>query len=388
MANDLPTPATNPERFAAKAAGMDIKTPTPVTSMEKYLDAIAKGNSIENLKDVVIEDPENGEVLKYDAEQDKWVNGTASGGGGTSDYTDLTNKPKINNVTLAGNKSLSDIGAADASETYTETEVDALLAEKADADDVYTKTEVDTELTKKVDKVPGKGLSTNDFTNTDKANLATALEKANAAAPQSTTYTRAEVDTALAAKLNTADVDAAISSTSTNPVQNKTVQAPIARLVDAGAKNFMKSEAQSKTDGGVEFTVNSDGTYTLNGTATVSTWFVLSTGNTIKAGSYVLTSGVEDLGRDVIVAIAPSMSINDAIMRSDTIPTATFTTDQAGMLFAIRVQNGASFSNVVVKPMLCTAEDYAISQQFVQYAPSNRELFEMILALQNAQNGG
>lgn len=32
------------------------------------------------------------------------------GGGGTSDYTDLTNKPSINNVTLNGNKSLNDLG--------------------------------------------------------------------------------------------------------------------------------------------------------------------------------------------------------------------------------------------------------------------------------------
>lgn len=30
--------------------------------------------------------------------------------GGTSDYTDLTNKPSINNVTLSGNKSTSDLG--------------------------------------------------------------------------------------------------------------------------------------------------------------------------------------------------------------------------------------------------------------------------------------
>lgn len=76
MANDLPTPAPNLEKFAAKAAGMDIETPTPVTNMEKYLDAIAKG------------------------------------GGGTSDYTDLTNKPQINGVTLSGNKTASDIGCA------------------------------------------------------------------------------------------------------------------------------------------------------------------------------------------------------------------------------------------------------------------------------------
>ena len=32
------------------------------------------------------------------------------GGGGTSNYNDLTNKPSINNVTLSGNKSLSDLG--------------------------------------------------------------------------------------------------------------------------------------------------------------------------------------------------------------------------------------------------------------------------------------
>lgn len=32
------------------------------------------------------------------------------GGGGASDYADLTSKPQINSVTLTGNKSLDDIG--------------------------------------------------------------------------------------------------------------------------------------------------------------------------------------------------------------------------------------------------------------------------------------
>jgi len=44
----------------------------------------------------------------YDTE---WVD-QSGGGGGTSDYTDLTNKPSINNVALIGDKSLSDLGAA------------------------------------------------------------------------------------------------------------------------------------------------------------------------------------------------------------------------------------------------------------------------------------
>lgn len=35
---------------------------------------------------------------------------SATASGGTSDYTDLTNKPKINNVELSGNKTTSDLG--------------------------------------------------------------------------------------------------------------------------------------------------------------------------------------------------------------------------------------------------------------------------------------
>ena len=36
----------------------------------------------------------------------------SGGGGGTSNYNDLTNKPTINNVTLSGNKTLADLGIA------------------------------------------------------------------------------------------------------------------------------------------------------------------------------------------------------------------------------------------------------------------------------------
>jgi hypothetical protein len=42
---------------------------------------------------------------------EKYLSG--GGGGGTTDYTDLENKPKINNVELSGNKSSSDLGLQD-----------------------------------------------------------------------------------------------------------------------------------------------------------------------------------------------------------------------------------------------------------------------------------
>ena len=43
MAENLPTPVTNEEKFAARAAGMVVDVPTPVTRMEKYLNAIGEG---------------------------------------------------------------------------------------------------------------------------------------------------------------------------------------------------------------------------------------------------------------------------------------------------------------------------------------------------------
>lgn len=91
----------------------------------ELMDALG-ASTIEDLSDTEITDLENGEVLKYDADQGKWVNGTVSGGAGTSDYTDLANKPKINGVTLAGNKSLGDLGIIDATE-LTNAQIDTIM---------------------------------------------------------------------------------------------------------------------------------------------------------------------------------------------------------------------------------------------------------------------
>ena len=49
------------------------------------------------------------------------------------------------------------------------------------------------ELSDKVDKEPGKGLSSNDFTNADKAEIAKIKDKAN----KTDVYTKAETDSAI-----------------------------------------------------------------------------------------------------------------------------------------------------------------------------------------------
>lgn len=54
----------------------------------------------------------------YDLMRARTLSGGGSGGSGTDNYNALTNKPKINGVTLQGDKSLSDIG------TYSKAEID------------------------------------------------------------------------------------------------------------------------------------------------------------------------------------------------------------------------------------------------------------------------
>ncbi len=68
------------------------------------------------------------------------INSTGGGSGGTSDYTELSNKPKINNVELSGNKTTSDLGIVipDVSNFITK-DVDDLT-------NYYTKVEVDTKI--------------------------------------------------------------------------------------------------------------------------------------------------------------------------------------------------------------------------------------------------
>ena len=78
MATGL-TPVTRREMYLSAAAGETETSalPTPVTREEIYLNKIANGSG---------------------------------GGGGTSDYSDLSNKPQINSTELSGNKTSSDLG--------------------------------------------------------------------------------------------------------------------------------------------------------------------------------------------------------------------------------------------------------------------------------------
>lgn len=317
------------------------------------------------INDLVISQIRQRLEILYQMVDELETSGGGGGGGGTTDYNELTHKPSINNVTLSGNRSLDDIGVSQAIS-------DAL-------------TPVQTAISGKVDKVAGKGLSTNDFTNTDKVNLSTALSKANAAAPQSTTYTKAQVDTKLAAKLNTADVDDALSGTSTNPVQNKVIQAPVAKLVNDGAKNLLKNTATSRTFSGVTFTVNNDDSVTVTGTATGSTGFRIAGAQgsnayadaiPIPRGRYTIypsNSGSSTIRWGIGIMTASNATRNVTYI-FDSPVTIDVTNDTTRYDFTLAVSNGTVCNGETLYPMICTAEDYEISSEYVPYAENNYEL--------------
>ena len=197
---------------------------------------------------------------------------------------------------------------------------------------------------------------------------------------------------ALAGKLNTADVDAALSNTSTNPVQNKAVQAPIARLMDAGAKNLLNlnTTLTSHEHRGITYKNNNDGTIRVSGTSNANDSYVtiydLSSDNFlgVSKGRAVVIASTSD---DVSIGIVPKKEggvYGPTISAYKSSPVVyTIPSDFSGFLLRVGVYKNGTTVNEDVNGMICTAEDYAISPEFVPYAPSNRELYEMILALQS-----
>lgn len=108
-------------------------TPTGVsadTSYHSYQEQLVSGTNIKTI---------NGESILGEG------NLEISGSGGTTDYTQLTNKPQINSVELSGNKSLSDLGIQPAGNyieagTGTQTQINTItVLTQAEYDGLSTK---------------------------------------------------------------------------------------------------------------------------------------------------------------------------------------------------------------------------------------------------------
>lgn len=162
-------------------------------------------------------------------------------------------------------------------------------------------------------------------------------------------------------------------------------------LVSNGAKNrlpFKIADIKSQNTGGtwsgntytfngVTFNVSADGTVSVNGTATGgNAAFVISPTEkfTIETGEWVL-SGCPSGGS------TSTYNISIAGTASDTGNSVEFS-GCTSQFVRIYVLNGATANNLTFKPMVCSKSEWTISQQYAPYAPTNRELYEMIIALQ------
>ena len=96
-------------------------------------------------------------------------------GAGVSDYNLLENRPSVNGHTLEGDKTAEDLGLMPKGGAYTKEEADGRFETKEKAaSDLQAVTKA---IGDKVDKVAGKGLSKNDYTDEDKAKVQAALQK-------------------------------------------------------------------------------------------------------------------------------------------------------------------------------------------------------------------
>lgn len=150
-----------------------------------------------------------------------------------------------------------------------------------------------------------------------------------------------------------------------------------ASLIDAGAKNKLDHTAYTRTVNGVTYTVNADRSITItsDGTNTQSLLYLTQSAS-LPSGDYILSgcTGGSSTTYDLRVKVGDTVTHN----YDDGTP---FTADGSPIEASIVVR-AAQTLNITIAPMICTADDYAASPDYVPYVPTMLELYQMIQALQ------
>lgn len=154
----------------------------------------------------------------------------------------------------------------------------------------------------------------------------------------------------------------------------------VKKLINDGAKNRLNlAAAQTVTDNGITFTVNTDMSIHMDGSTTGTAWIHVPV--TIKAGTYKFT-GMQEAGGSTgayrlefrttptsgVLAVCDSTDGTDVTFNNDT-----------NCYFNVRVNNMSFPVDIgkTVYPMLCNPDLYRMTSEYRPYAPTNRELFLM-----------
>jgi len=174
---------------------------------------------------------------------------------------------------------------------------------------------------------------------------------------------------------NAVDIDTTLSNTSTNPVQNKVVQAPIASLVDRGAKNLFKYSPVGVPE--ISYVINNDGsvTVTADNTTTVHI-LVLGFVTNLDDGEKYTLSGITGGSYDNSYgfAIATSTAYGKVFLSDGHVD---FVKTSEMYQFELVVRAGQSWTKTFY-PMICTKAAWDISHKFVPYCPSMAEMYALL----------
>jgi hypothetical protein len=291
---------------------------------------------------------------------------------------------------------------------YSKSEVDNALAAKANT------TDVDTALDDKVDKVAGKGLSTEDYTTDEKTKLADIAAGAevnvqsdwnqstdsaddyiknkplfntaynastNKAATMSDITTSAENGTLTGYEKKTGNVaatDKIVEAIGKLETKADTNENNILYNIKDGVQNIFQLAAGTRTAGGVTFTINADGTITLSNTATSDAVFIISENLNVSDDTYVL------YGDGFITGIF--MDTYETGYTNRRTFTTSVVTNSNTKIWRLIISSGTNCNGVTIRPMLCLKSLYDADPTYQPYAMSNAELTAAIQALQAQLN--
>lgn len=167
----------------------------------------------------------------------------------------------------------------------------------------------------------------------------------------------------------------------------ETQKAALIELVDGGAKNLLQNTAATQTINGITFTVNQDGTITVDGELTggsaVLNVATVSTGSEFNGA---VLSGCPSGGGDSTYRLYFQLNSGSYTTYASDTGNGAEIANAPDSSCRIRIAVYQSVSNLIFKPMICTKAQWDISQQYVQYRPSYQELYEMVLALQGGNS--
>lgn len=149
-------------------------------------------------------------------------------------------------------------------------------------------------------------------------------------------------------------------STSTSKILNGTIEAPL--VLSNATRNLLNPTLATTTQNGVTCTNNGDGTYTLNGTATVTPTFFVVDKFILNKGSYKVTR-ISNSNSSISCSLR-SKDGNSILADQDGIAEILEDTE---VWFYIRIGDKVTLPNVVAKPMLTTDLD-ATCDDFVPYS--------------------